>query len=212
MLNAHGRKSAKNGSRRNRVGENFLLVVSASLVAQLVKESTCIEGDLCSILGFERSPGGGHGNPLQYSCLESPMDSGGWRATVHGVTESDTTELSTAVCQAACLLSFIFLKIFFFLTWTVFKVCIEFVTILLLLFMFWCFGLDVCGNLRSPNRDRTHTSTLEGEVPTTGPPGMSLSLSSFSSYIFTPEHLLSSWIRIRFLLPGPTLLYWLCVF
>ena len=114
MLSAHGRKSAKNGSRRNRVGENFLLVVSASLVAQLVKESTCIEGDLCSILGFERSPGGGHGNPLQYSCLESPMDSGGWRATVHGVTESDTTELSTAVCQAACLLSFIFLKIFFF--------------------------------------------------------------------------------------------------
>ena len=37
-----------------------------------------------------RSPGGGHDNPLQYSCLENPMDKGAWRATVHGVTESQT--------------------------------------------------------------------------------------------------------------------------
>ena len=72
MLNPYGRKSAKNGTWRNSVGENFLLVVSASLVAQWVKESTCNEGDLCSIPGLERSPGGGHGNPLQYSCLENP--------------------------------------------------------------------------------------------------------------------------------------------
>ena len=71
VLNPYGRKSAKNGSWRNRVGENFLLVVSASLVAQWVKESTCNEGDLCSIPGLERSPRGGHGNPLQYSCLEN---------------------------------------------------------------------------------------------------------------------------------------------
>jgi len=35
-----------------------------------------------------RSPGGGHGNPLQYSCLENPMDRGAWRAIVHGVTQS----------------------------------------------------------------------------------------------------------------------------
>ena len=45
------------------------------------------------IPGLGRSPGGGHGNPPQYSCLENPMDRGAWRATVHGVTEeSDMTE------------------------------------------------------------------------------------------------------------------------
>ena len=37
-----------------------------------------------------RSPGGGHGNQLQYSCLENPMDRGAWRATVHGVAKSQT--------------------------------------------------------------------------------------------------------------------------
>ena len=44
--------------------------------------------DLGSISGSARSPGGGHGNPLQHSCLENPMDRGAWQATVHGVTES----------------------------------------------------------------------------------------------------------------------------
>ena len=43
-----------------------------------------------SIPGLERSPGGGHGNPLQYSCLENPMDRGAWRATVHRVSVSWT--------------------------------------------------------------------------------------------------------------------------
>ena len=50
------------------------------------KESACSAGDL----GFGRSPGEGNGNPLQYSCLENPMDRGAQRATVHGVTESQT--------------------------------------------------------------------------------------------------------------------------
>ena len=49
--------------------------------------------DLNSIPGLGRSPGGGHGNPLQYSCLKSPMDRGAWRATVpQGGKESDMTE------------------------------------------------------------------------------------------------------------------------
>ena len=48
--------------------------------------------DTGSIPGLGTSPGGGHGNPLQFSCLENHMDRGVWLATVHGVTESDTTE------------------------------------------------------------------------------------------------------------------------
>ena len=48
-----------------------------------VKASACNAGDLGSIPGSERSPGEGNGNPLQYSCLENPMDGGAWWATVH---------------------------------------------------------------------------------------------------------------------------------
>ena len=43
------------------------------------------------ILGSGRSPGRGHGNPLQYSCLEKPMDRGTWQATVHGAADLDMT-------------------------------------------------------------------------------------------------------------------------
>ena len=46
--------------------------------------------DMGSIIGSGRSPGGGNGNPLQYSFLENPMDRGAWQATVHGVTKSQT--------------------------------------------------------------------------------------------------------------------------
>ena len=49
------------------------------------KESACNAGDLGSIPGLGRSAGEGHGNPLQYSCLENPMDRGAWQAAVHGV-------------------------------------------------------------------------------------------------------------------------------
>ena len=55
-----------------------------------VKASACSVGDLGSIPGSGRSPGEGNGNPLQYSCLENPMDRGIWWATVHGVTKSRT--------------------------------------------------------------------------------------------------------------------------
>ena len=46
--------------------------------------------DVGSIPGSGRSPGGGHSNPLQYSCLENPMDREAWWATVHGVAKSRT--------------------------------------------------------------------------------------------------------------------------
>ena len=47
-----------------------------------------IKEDAGLIPGLERFPGGGHENPLQYSCLENPMDRGAWRATVHGVAKT----------------------------------------------------------------------------------------------------------------------------
>ena len=56
----------------------------------MVKESTGNVGDLGLIPRLGRTPGGGHDNPLQYSCLENPMDRGAWRAIVHGVAESQT--------------------------------------------------------------------------------------------------------------------------
>ena len=54
------------------------------------KESACNVGDLGLIFGLGRSPGGGHGYPFQYSCLENPMGRGAWGATVHRVTKSQT--------------------------------------------------------------------------------------------------------------------------
>ena len=70
-------------------------------MAQMVKSLPSNEGDagdVGSVPGLGRSPGGGNGNPLQYSRLENPTDRGAWWATVHGVTEeSDTTEQSTHI-------------------------------------------------------------------------------------------------------------------
>ena len=54
------------------------------------KASPCNAGDLGSLPGSGRSPGEGNGNPLQYSCLQNPMDGGAWWATVHGVAKSRT--------------------------------------------------------------------------------------------------------------------------
>ena len=59
----------------------------------MVKESTCNAGDAGDVdlmPGLGRSPGEGHGNPLQYSCLKNPMDRGAWWFTVHGVAKSQT--------------------------------------------------------------------------------------------------------------------------
>ena len=66
-----------------------IFVTKTSLVAQTVKRLPNA-GDLDSIPGSKRSPGEGNGNPLQYSCLENPMDRGAWWATDDGVTKSRT--------------------------------------------------------------------------------------------------------------------------
>ena len=59
-------------------------------VGSVVKNPPANAGDIGSIPGLGRSLGGGHGNPLQYSSLENPMDRGAWRATVPGVSKSRT--------------------------------------------------------------------------------------------------------------------------
>ena len=66
------------------------------------KESTCNVGDLGLIPGLGRSPGEGNGNPLQYSCLENPMNRGAWWSTVHDA-ELDTTERLTFTYLQKCL-------------------------------------------------------------------------------------------------------------
>ena len=68
-------------------------------MAQSVKNPPAMQ-TWVRFLGLEDSPGGGHGNPVQYSCLENLLDRGAWRATVHGGhKESDTTEqLSMQAC------------------------------------------------------------------------------------------------------------------
>ena len=69
----------------HRVGRDWSDLAVAALPA-----SACNAGDLGSIPGSGRSSGEGNGNPLQYSCLENPMDRGAWWAAVHGVAKSCT--------------------------------------------------------------------------------------------------------------------------
>ena len=56
----------------------------------MVKSLPAVRETPVPSLGQEVSPGKGNGNPLQYSCLENPMDRGAWRATIHGVAKSWT--------------------------------------------------------------------------------------------------------------------------
>ena len=65
--------------------------MQTSIGGSEVKASASNAGDLGSIPGSGRCPGEENGNPLQYSCLGNPLDSGDWQAIVHRVTESDTT-------------------------------------------------------------------------------------------------------------------------
>ena len=74
----------------HRVGDDWSNLAAA---AAMVKNPSATAGDIrdvSSIPGSGRSPGGGHGNPLQYSCLGNPMDGGSWQTTVHGVAKSRT--------------------------------------------------------------------------------------------------------------------------
>jgi len=72
----------------------FIIVTCGCLLSQValvVKNLPANAGnvrDMASILGAGRSPGGGHSNPHQYSCLENPMDRGAWWATVHRVAQN----------------------------------------------------------------------------------------------------------------------------
>ena len=70
--------------------QNKLLGFLASLVVQTVKNLPAPGETRVRSLGQEDPPGGEHGNPLQYSCLEDSMDRGAWQATVHAVTKSWT--------------------------------------------------------------------------------------------------------------------------
>ena len=75
----------------------------------MVKNLLVNEGnikDTGSIPGWGRPPGGRHGNPLQYCCLENPMDREAWRATVHRVTEFDMTEAAEHTCMVVLFLGF----------------------------------------------------------------------------------------------------------
>ena len=72
----------------------FTFTLTTPSLGSEVKASARNAGDLGSIPGWGRSPGEGNDNPLQYSCLENPIDREAWQARVHSVTESDTTEVT----------------------------------------------------------------------------------------------------------------------
>ena len=83
-------KGKKN--RQKRQNQQYNPLYQGFPGGSVVKNLPTNAGDMGSIPGSGRSPGGRNGNPLQYACLENPMDRGAWEATVHGVPESDMTE------------------------------------------------------------------------------------------------------------------------
>ena len=101
------------------------------------KGSVCNVGDPGLILGSGRSPGEGNGNPLQYSCLENPMDRGAWQATIDRVTKSQT-RLSNWHFHSIVLLLFSSLSAFYI--WEMYK------------FVNW--STEKLSNLHSPRRGK----------------------------------------------------------
>ena len=96
----------------------------------MVKESTCQCRRRRFNPGSGRSPGGGHGNPLQYSCLENPMDLGAWWKTVRGVTKSQTqlsdwTELNVNNNQTSLTLQKYVIPDLFLNTWEKVKMLVA---------------------------------------------------------------------------------------
>ena len=88
----------------------FLLGVSqVCLVIKNVPANAGETGDLALILGSGRSPGRGNGSPFQGSCLGNPMDRGTWQATVHGVTKSQTQQLSRHIFLLSDFLCSVFI-------------------------------------------------------------------------------------------------------
>ena len=100
-------------------------VNGVSQVAQAVKNPPASAGDAGnrgSIPASGRSPGKGNGSPLQYSCLENPMDRGAWWATVHGVTKSWTQLRDTAQHTVKLIICYCLLNP---CTWTMCVVCFR---------------------------------------------------------------------------------------
>ena len=79
---------ATQNSQKIEKEKEILLRNRGASQAALVVNIPAHAGDVSLIPGSGRSPGGGHGNPLHYSCLENPMDRGAWWATVHGASKS----------------------------------------------------------------------------------------------------------------------------
>ena len=86
----------------------------ASQVVLVVKNPHANAGDIREAgltPGSERSPGGGHGNPLQYSCLENSMDKGAWRATIHRAAKSQTRLKRLSKHAHSCLYLFVYFSL-----------------------------------------------------------------------------------------------------
>ena len=138
------------------------------------KESACNEGDPGSIPGSVKSSGEGKGNPLQYSCLENPMDLGDWWAIVHAVAKwLDMTEwhMYTA-CSYSPLFAVIVIYVYIFMhftVYTVFYICTQCIIVFSMVFIFviWIFSLNnsilffllikvVCSSLKRIQNSERH--------------------------------------------------------